>query len=133
LARRPGERWSNQQLAATLRVSEHHLAKVMQQLARAGIASSTRGPRGGFQLDRPPEQVTLIEVFEAVEGPVGDPTCLLTERLCDGTDCLVGELVRDIHERVRRYLAETPLARLADRFPLIALDRPGCSEPGANP
>ena len=63
LARRPGERTSNQEIASALHVSEHHLAKVLQQLGKAEIVRSTRGPRGGFELaDRhtrsanPPQQ-----------------------------------------------------------------------------
>ena len=105
LARRPDERIANARLAATLRVSEHHLAKVMQRLARAGIVRSTRGPQGGFQLVRPPDCVALIELFEAVDG-------------------LVGELVHNVHEHVRRYLSETTLARLADHFTLVDLEKP---------
>lgn len=124
LARRPDERIANARLAATLRVSEHHLAKVMQRLARAGIVRSTRGPQGGFQLVRPPDCVALIELFEAVDGPVGDPTCLLSQQICDGRDCLVGELVHNVHEHVRRYLSETTLARLADHFTLVDLEKP---------
>ena len=121
LARQQGQRFSNQQVAAALRVSEHHLAKVMQQLAKAGIVKSTRGPRGGFQLDRSAEEISLLEVFEAVEGPLGEAECLLGEHVCDGTQCMVGELVHSVHQHVRKYLAETTLAQLASRFTLLSL------------
>lgn len=124
LARRPDERVANARLAATLRVSEHHLAKVMQRLARAGIVGSTRGPQGGFQLVRPAESIALVELFEAIDGPVGEATCLLSHQICDGSDCLVGELVNDVHGQVRHYLTETTLARLADRFTLVELENP---------
>ncbi|MHB8903195.1 MAG: RrF2 family transcriptional regulator [Thermoguttaceae bacterium] len=122
LARRDGERISNQDIAATLHVSEHHLAKVMQQLVRVGIAKSTRGPRGGFELVRSPEKITLLQLFEAVEGPLGDAECLLGERVCDGGDCMVGELVNAVHQQVREYLSTTTLARLAQRFTLISVE-----------
>jgi Rrf2 family protein len=120
LAQRKDERLSNQQIAAALRVSEHHLAKVMQQLAKAGVLDSTRGPHGGFQLNRPAEGISLLEVFEAAEGPLGDAECLLAERVCDGSECMVGELVHSVHKHVRQYLAENTLAQLAHRFTLDA-------------
>lgn len=121
LARQPQRRIANQEIAAALKVSEHHLAKVMQQLVRADIVQSTRGPRGGFALARPPKDVTLLQLFEAVEGPLGDAECLLRQQVCDGADCLVGELVHSVHTHVRQYLADTTLARLAKRFTLVSL------------
>ena len=46
-----------------------YLNKQLQALARAGIVSSTPGPRGGFRLARSPEQITLLDVVVAIEGP----------------------------------------------------------------
>ncbi|NLS93322.1 MAG: Rrf2 family transcriptional regulator [Planctomycetaceae bacterium] len=121
LARQTDGRIANQEIAAALQVSGHHLAKVMQQLVRAGIVQSTRGPHGGFTLALAPEDITLLQLFEAVEGPLGDAECLLRQQVCDGADCLVGELVHAVHSHVRQYLADTTLARLAKRFTLVSL------------
>ncbi len=124
LARHEGERISNQDIAEALRSSGHHLAKVMQQLVRAGVAHSTRGPAGGFQLTKPATETTLLQVFEAVEGPVGDSECLLGDHVCDGTQCMVGDLIHSVHKQVRQYLADTTLAELGNRFTLVAIDPP---------
>lgn len=124
LARHDGERLSNQAIATALRASEHHLAKVMHQLVRAGVVRSTRGPSGGFELGKPAAEATLLEVYEAVEGPVGASECLLGEYVCDGTQCMVGDLVHSVHMQVRKYLADTTLAQLALRFTLVPLDPP---------
>ncbi len=121
LARRPEERVATKEIASTLRVSEHHLAKVMQQLARAGIVHSTRGPHGGFKLALAPKDITLLQLFEVVEGPLGDAECLLSQQVCDGADCLVGELVHSVHKHVRQYLADTTLAQLAQKFTLVSI------------
>ena len=121
LARRSDERVPNQEIAAALHASEHHLAKVMQQLVRAGVIYSTRGPKGGFQIRQSPEEITLLQLFEAVEGPLGDAECLLSEQVCDGSNCMVGELVYSVHRQVRQYLAETTLAQLAARFTPISM------------
>jgi len=56
------------------RLAEYHgvpgpyLAKSLQALARAGIVESTTGRRGGYRLSRPPSDVTLLDVYRAVEG-----------------------------------------------------------------
>jgi Rrf2 family protein len=49
---------------------ERFLVKVLTPLARAGVLESVRGPCGGFRLARPAKGITLLEVVEAVDGPV---------------------------------------------------------------
>jgi len=47
-----------------------YLLKILQQLVRANILRSKRGPRGGFSLAKPPKKITLLQIVEAVEGPM---------------------------------------------------------------
>jgi Rrf2 family protein len=47
-----------------------YLLKIMQQMVRANILRSKRGPRGGFSLARAPGKITMLEIIEAVEGPL---------------------------------------------------------------
>jgi Rrf2 family protein len=47
-----------------------YLLKILQQLVRANVLRSKRGPRGGFFLARPAESITLLEIIEAVDGPL---------------------------------------------------------------
>ncbi len=47
-----------------------YLLKILQQLVRANVLRSKRGPRGGFFLARPAENITMLEVIEAVDGPL---------------------------------------------------------------
>ena len=121
LAKHKDRRFANREIADALHVSEHHLAKVMQQLAKARVVNSTRGPRGGFQLLRLAEEITLLEIYEAVEGRVGEAECLLGERSCDGSECMIGQLVHSVQQHVRTQLAETTLAKLARNFTLVSL------------
>jgi len=58
---------TTQQIAKVTRVPAGYLSKVMQSLARAGLVHSQRGLHGGFVLARPPEDLTVWEVLEAVD------------------------------------------------------------------
>lgn len=48
--------------------SRHHVAKVLQRLAQSGLIASKRGPGGGFFLKAKPEKITLLDIYEAIEG-----------------------------------------------------------------
>jgi Rrf2 family protein len=56
-------------LAAFYQLPPAYLNKQLQALVRAGILTSTSGPRGGFQLAREPQGITLLDVVAAIEGP----------------------------------------------------------------
>jgi Rrf2 family protein len=112
---------STREMARSLRASENHLAKVLQSLARAGLLESMRGPKGGFRLARRKSDVTLLMVYEAVEGPLRPPGCLLGQPACLG-DCVLGGLVHKVSTQVRDYLAQTTLGDLAAGLSLPAAE-----------
>lgn len=118
LAQMPDALVSTRTLADDLSVSEAHLSKVLHQLARSGLLHARRGPRGGFRLGRPPEDITLIEVFEAIDGPLTSTYCLLGRPRCDGRSCVLGGLLESVHQTVRSYLSSTRLSRFSDRLRL---------------
>lgn len=103
--------WAARDLAARLQVSEAHLAKVLQRLARGGLLLSTRGPHGGFRLGAPASEITLLEIYEAIEGPLASRGCLLRQQVCQGRCCLLGQLAEDLTQAVRNHLAQTTLAQ----------------------
>jgi Rrf2 family protein len=67
LAERTGLPTTNQQIAEATKVPADYLAKIMQTLSRRGIVSAQRGKKGGFLLTRPADQVTVLEVINAVD------------------------------------------------------------------
>ena len=71
----PGVTASAAQLAEHYDVPAAYLAKQLQALVRAGVLVATTGPRGGFRLARPAEQITLLQVIEAVDGTSPFYTC----------------------------------------------------------
>ncbi len=111
LAAYPDQRRSTREIAKILGASQNHLSKVMQRLAKAGLVSSTRGPDGGFELARPAQEISLLQVYEAIEGPLESCSCLLGEPICNGR-CILGGLTEEINERVSQYLSETTLDSL---------------------
>lgn len=98
------------ELARKMGVSEAHLAKVFQRLVKAGILCSTRGPKGGFVLARKPEEVTLLEIYQAVEGPLREEVCLLRKEVCPFPRCIFGNFLTVMNREFREYLAQRTLA-----------------------
>lgn len=87
LAEHGEHRWTTQQIAELTQVPAGYLAKVMQNLARAGLVESQRGVHGGFNLLRSPEEISILEVLEAVDPPQRIRECPLhlkshKDRLC---------------------------------------------------
>ena len=127
LADQAGQPRTTAQIAEYTQVPASYLAKVMQGLSRARLVTSQRGLNGGFHLNRPPEQLTVLEIVNAVdpirrfhECPLGLPShtqlCPLHDRL-DSAAAMV-----------EKSFADTTVAQLLDvprprkplcRFPCI--------------
>lgn len=77
LATRPDEPMVTRDLAELTHVPPSYLSKVLQQLSRGGLVRATRGLGGGFALARPPEQITVLDVIDAVDPLQRIRTCPL--------------------------------------------------------
>ena len=119
LARHPEQRISTQTMAKNLGVSGHHLAKVMQKMVKAGLVESLRGPLGGFKLSAPAANIQLLQIYEAVEGPISHKGCLLHKPACEGNVCMLGNLVSTLHEQIRNCLANTSLDECSRNLSLL--------------
>ena len=60
----------SQRIAKEYNIPLEYLLKILQQLVRANVLNSKRGPRGGFSLARSPREITMLEIIEAVDGPM---------------------------------------------------------------
>lgn len=109
LARSDADWVTTHEIAQALCVSENHLAKVRQRLAKAGLVEAVRGPHGGFKLAKPAKEISLLSVYEAIEGPFHADDCLLGRTACDGSKCVLGGIARTINRQVREYLSGTRL------------------------
>jgi len=61
-------------IAEKIGSSRHHVAKIMQRLAKDGYMKSMRGPTGGFILLKKPEKISFLDLYESVEGKVSTET-----------------------------------------------------------
>lgn len=104
------------QIARAFDVSQAHLSKVLQRLVGAGLVDSVRGPRGGFRLAREGREATLLDVYQAIEGPLKAGDCLLGNFACGGR-CIMGDLIKSVNTLVLRRLSKTKVsaARLAGK------------------
>jgi Rrf2 family protein len=78
----PETRASRAELAVAAECPEQFLSKVLQNLTRAGLVLSHRGNTGGFELPNLHRSATLLEVVEAIEGPIRLNVCLNSDRAC---------------------------------------------------
>ena len=104
------------EIAARLKASAAHLAKVMMALEHAGLVTGARGPAGGYRLNRPPRQITLREVYEAIEGPMQARECLFGEPVCETQGCVLSKYFGGLNREVIRKLARTRLTDLVNEF-----------------
>ncbi|UCF04999.1 MAG: Rrf2 family transcriptional regulator [bacterium] len=118
LASEPGRRFTAAELAERLDVSEAHLAKVLQRLARQHLVRSVRGPGGGFTLGRPGGEITLMNVFEAIEGPFRPSDCLMDTQVCGEGKCLFGPLLAKINREFSEYLGKTSVKEIDGNYGL---------------
>lgn len=86
-----------------------YLAKVLQQLARAGFVRSVRGRQRGYVFARNPEEVSLLELFETLEGRPLFSDCPLRHCACGGTsqNCRIFAQWSSATEKIRELLAQT--------------------------
>ncbi|WP_033423938.1 RrF2 family transcriptional regulator [Actinomadura flavalba] len=125
----PGEAVTARRLAAFYDLPPAYLNKQLQALARAGILSSVSGPRGGFRLNRAPEQISLLDIVVAIEGPEDAFRCeQLLRKGPGGSDdvdyrahCVISQEMRAAELEWRRALAGRTLAdvraTVETRFP----------------
>ena len=101
-------------LAEQTRIAAPTVSKLLKQLHRAGLVSSTRGLRGGYQLARPATQISAAAILDALEGPVALTDCAVGHGNCGIEEtCRVGRVWQRLNLAIRRALYEVSLAQLA--------------------
>jgi Rrf2 family protein len=119
LASVPGATASTKDMADAYHLPVTLLAKVLQQLSRAGIVQSVAGTNGGYKLIRQPNQVSALEVVRAIDGPVILTHCFTEHGTCDQSEnCTVREPLRKVHEAILSLLNNFTITDLAEAPPV---------------
>jgi Rrf2 family protein len=107
------------QIAAAMDIPVGFLPRVMADLTRAGLVTSTIGRSGGYALARPAEAISLLEVIEAVEGDSRRTRCVLRSGPC-GVDghCQVHDAFFAAQDAMLGQLASASLADVARKRPI---------------
>lgn len=103
-------------ISDVIKASQAHLSKVLQRLSKAELVDSVRGPSGGFYLTRPADTITLLEIYETMEGHLESPGCLLKNNdTCVCEKCMFDGLLERLTVQFKNYLASHTLADIASK------------------
>lgn len=82
----PNHRAATSQIADEKKIPPSFLAKIISQLSIAGLIHTSRGAHGGVMLSRPAEKISMLEVVEAIDGPISLNECTLAPETCTNSD-----------------------------------------------
>ena len=85
----PDQRAATSQIAQEQQIPPSFLAKIVSQLSVAGLLQTSRGARGGVSLAKTPEEISLLEVVEAIDGPILLNECVANDGVCQFGDTCV--------------------------------------------
>ena len=99
-----GNRAATSKIAENQHIPPSFLAKIVSQLSIAGLLHTSRGARGGVTLARNPEDISLLEVVEAIDGPIRLNECVHSDGMCAfADDCPLVPIWQDAqHDLVER-------------------------------
>jgi len=113
-------------IAKAISAPPNFLHHVLNTLARGGLVTCLRGSKRGYQLARPPGEITLLDIFELVEGPLAITSCTADSDWCAREQgCSLAGVWRDVQDNMETRLKEATLDRLASPH----WTAEGCAQP----
>ena len=109
------QRAATNTVAQEQRIPHSFLAKIISQLSIAGLLHTSRGARGGVSLARDPKEISLLDVVEAIDGPINLNECVGDEAACTfSEDCPMHSIWMDAQKELVARLRETRFDHLAN-------------------
>ena len=103
-------------IAQRQQISLRYLEHLITPLIAAGIVLSTRGPRGGVSLARPPEEIRLSEVIQLLEGSIAPVKCVNNPGICTRSElCVTRDIWGELKKAINGVLDSTTLQDLVER------------------
>jgi Rrf2 family protein len=103
-------------LATEQDIPERYLAKITQDLRRSGLIRSQRGAHGGYAINGDASDITLLDIWEALEGPVRPVACLDNEECRREPECVTRDIWARFQEALEDVLGSANLADLAEQY-----------------
>jgi Rrf2 family protein len=111
----PDRRAATSQIAKEQQIPPSFLAKIVSQLSVAGLLQTSRGARGGVSLARDPENISLLEVVEAIDGPIVLNECVVDHSACSFSEgCLLQPVWCDAQIELVNRLRSTDFGKLTN-------------------
>ena len=112
----PNKRAATSQIAEEMEIPASFLAKIISQLSIAGLIHTSRGAHGGVLLARKPEKICLLDVVEAIDGPIALNECTLDPSICVfGESCPIHEVWCEAQKELVDKLKRSTFDELVDR------------------
>lgn len=118
------------------KISLSYLEQLFGKLRRSGIVDSVRGPGGGYNLARPPAEVTVADIILAVDEPIDATQCAGRENCKDDRRCMTHELWASLNAHIFSFLRSVTLAQLVaqqrkEASEVVLQDNRSCAKPRA--
>lgn len=109
-------------ISNALELSFHYLTKILQSLTQIGLLTSTKGARGGVQLTKSPDEISLIEIVRAIDGNELFTECALGLPGCGVREpCPLHDQWSITREEIEELFAETKISDLSDKSDISML------------
>jgi Rrf2 family protein len=102
-----------QQLAIVQEQSPSYLSKILTKLVKAGLIESTPGVNGGYRLAKPKEDISFLDVIEAIEGTASMFNCSSGQQ---HRSCAIQHVMQEAEQQLESYLGERKLIELAPQM-----------------
>jgi Rrf2 family cysteine metabolism transcriptional repressor len=104
------------EISARQGISLRYLEQIVSSLIAASLLTSTRGPKGGVMLARPPQKIKLSEVIQVMEGPIAPVDCVEDPGTCTrAPSCVARDVWTDLAKAMCGVLESTTLQDLVER------------------
>ena len=112
-------------IAHSEQISEKYVSRLVIELRRAGMVTSIRGARGGLRIAKRPEEITLLEIVEAMEGPLAIVECVETADICPRSSfCETRKVWRQLNSDIRELMGKVTLADIKGKRVDTGKDNP---------
>ncbi|HNW89617.1 MAG TPA: Rrf2 family transcriptional regulator [Bacteroidales bacterium] len=112
IARSKNNNMNVKKLSELTGASKNHIAKVMQRMVKDNFVKSTRGPAGGFILNKSPQDISLLNVYESLEGEMAISKCPFDHQICPFDECMMGGIIHKVTDELHEYFRNKKISDL---------------------